>query len=219
MASPFEVKLELRKGGNKMVAPIVPLVIAGVRIAAPIAAKYLAGKITKKAALKATEKGTKLAQKGYQKFVGPKLLSKTAKKDLEKATRVAARYKDKAAGKLTKTEKLKLQQAKNRELKTEYGTSNPEIIKRMNEGRKLNALEKARFEERMKKAGPFNSGNKSQAAWGGYGPTPKGIYKAGGSVKIKKASGLNYKKGGMVKKCRMDGIALRGKTRAKERGK
>ena len=27
------------------------------------------------------------------------------------------------------------------------------------------------------------------------------------------------KKGGMVKKCRMDGIALRGKTRAKERSK
>ena len=27
------------------------------------------------------------------------------------------------------------------------------------------------------------------------------------------------KKGGMVKKCKMDGIALRGKTRAKERSK
>jgi len=35
----------------------------------------------------------------------------------------------------------------------------------------------------------------------------------------RKAAGLNYKKGGMVKKCRMDGIALRGKTRAKERSK
>ena len=32
-------------------------------------------------------------------------------------------------------------------------------------------------------------------------------------------SGMNYKKGGTVKKCRMDGIALRGKTRAKERSK
>ena len=30
---------------------------------------------------------------------------------------------------------------------------------------------------------------------------------------------LGFKKGGMVKKCRMDGIALRGKTRAKERSK
>jgi len=35
----------------------------------------------------------------------------------------------------------------------------------------------------------------------------------------RKAAGLDYKKGGMVKKCRMDGIALRGKTRAKERSK
>jgi len=148
----------------------------------------------------------KLAKKGYQKFVGPKLLSKTAKKNIEKAARVAAKKKDKAAGKLTKTEKLKLQQAKNRELKTEYGTTNPKLIKRMKEGRKLNALEKAEFEKRMKKAFDkegFNSGNKSQAAWGGYGAKPKGIYKAGG----------------MVKKCRMDGIALRGKTRAKERSK
>ena len=67
----------------------------------------------------------------------------------------------------------------------------------------LNALEKVEFEKRIKKAGPFNSGNKSQATWGGYGAKPKGIYKAGG----------------MVKKCRMDGIALRGKTRAKERSK
>jgi hypothetical protein len=30
---------------------------------------------------------------------------------------------------------------------------------------------------------------------------------------------MGMKKGGMVKKCRMDGIALRGKTRAKERSK
>ena len=30
---------------------------------------------------------------------------------------------------------------------------------------------------------------------------------------------IKMKKGGMVKKCRMDGIALRGKTRAQERGK
>jgi len=32
-------------------------------------------------------------------------------------------------------------------------------------------------------------------------------------------SSMGMKKGGMVKKCRMDGIALRGKTRAKERSK
>jgi hypothetical protein len=39
------------------------------------------------------------------------------------------------------------------------------------------------------------------------------------SKEERKAGGLNYKVGGMVKKCRMDGIALRGKTRAKERSK
>jgi hypothetical protein len=30
---------------------------------------------------------------------------------------------------------------------------------------------------------------------------------------------MGMKKGGMVKKCKMDGIAIRGKTRAKERSK
>jgi len=37
--------------------------------------------------------------------------------------------------------------------------------------------------------------------------------------KMADARGRAMKKGGMVKKCRMDGIALRGKTRAKERSK
>ena len=32
-------------------------------------------------------------------------------------------------------------------------------------------------------------------------------------------SSMGMKKGGMVKKCKMDGIAIRGKTRAKERSK
>jgi len=36
---------------------------------------------------------------------------------------------------------------------------------------------------------------------------------------VKQIRKINMKKGGMVKKCRMDGIALRGKTRAKERSK
>tara|TARA_R110002167_G_C12342089_1_gene621274 strand:- start:29 stop:397 length:369 start_codon:yes stop_codon:yes gene_type:complete len=46
--------------------------------------------------------------------------------------------------------------------------------------------------------------------------------KESGNKKIKKASGgavKRYKKGGKIKKCRMDGIAIRGKTRAKQRSK
>jgi len=39
-----------------------------------------------------------------------------------------------------------------------------------------------------------------------------GFMKKGGKVK-------DYKNGGKVKKCRMDGIAIRGKTRAKQRSK
>ena len=39
-----------------------------------------------------------------------------------------------------------------------------------------------------------------------------GFLKKGGKVK-------GYKNGGKVKKCRMDGIAIRGKTRAKQRSK
>jgi hypothetical protein len=37
--------------------------------------------------------------------------------------------------------------------------------------------------------------------------------------KMADARGRAMKKGGMVKKCKMDGIALRGLTRAKERSK
>jgi len=47
----------------------------------------------------------------------------------------------------------------------------------------------------------------------------QGINKKINTKEERKAAGLDYKKGGMVKKCRMDGIALRGKTRAKERSK
>ena len=54
-----------------MVAPLVPLVIAGVRIAAPVAAKYLAGKISRQAAIKASKELAKkpaksILQKGKE---------------------------------------------------------------------------------------------------------------------------------------------------------
>ena len=59
-----------------------------------------------------------------------------------------------------------------------------------------------------------------------YNPTKNTFIRAGASTdpkrKNKKAmieAGVTFKEGGAVKKCRMDGIALRGKTRAKERSK
>ena len=45
------------------------------------------------------------------------------------------------------------------------------------------------------------------------------LARTGGSSAKMKAKGTRMKAGGAVKKCRMDGIALRGKTRAKERSK
>ena len=55
-----------KKEENKMVAPLVPLVISGVRIAAPIATKYVAGKLSKKAAIKASQE---LAKKSDKKSI------------------------------------------------------------------------------------------------------------------------------------------------------
>ena len=74
---------------------------------------------------------------------------------------------------------------------------------------------------------PYAEGWAAKGPWGddgavtGYGGTLTFSNnwfggKKGGLVKKKKRS---MKKGGTVKKCRMDGIALRGKTRAKERSK
>ena len=59
-----------------------------------------------------------------------------------------------------------------------------------------------------------------------YKPTKNSFIRAAASTdpkgKNKKGrieAGFTFKEGGMVKKCRMDGIALRGKTKAKERSK
>jgi len=61
---------------------------------------------------------------------------------------------------------------------------------------------------------------------GEYRPTENTFIRARGSMSPKGENkqgrieaGVTFKKGGAVKKCRMDGIALRGKTRAKERSK
>ena len=60
------LNVEKRKEESNMVAPAVPLIISGVRIAAPIAAKYVAGKLSKKAAIKASQE---LAKKSDKKSI------------------------------------------------------------------------------------------------------------------------------------------------------
>jgi len=58
--------------------------------------------------------------------------------------------------------------------------------------------------------------NKNASLRGGFSTDPKGKDKRAGVEAI-----YSFKKGGKVKgkKCRMDGIAVRGKTRAKQRSK
>ena len=154
MALPSEVKLELKKGANKMA---IPLIIAGVKIAAPIAARYLAGKISRQAAIKASKE----------------LAKKPAKSILQKGKEF---YKENIKGKPYQTEgKNKIEKIKSVANKKNIGPNTKEFIK--------DAVKWEVGLEAVDKAYP------------------------------------EYKKGGVVKKCRMDGIALRGKTRAKERSK
>ena len=136
-----------------MVAPLIPLVIAGVRIAVPIATKYLAGKISKKAAVKASQE----------------LAKKPAKSILQKGKEI--------------TDKTGITGKKGR-----YKEARGKDGKLVGTGKEL-----------AKDAGRLYVGDKAFDA---------------------SLDAINrMKKGGMVKKCRMDGIALRGKTRAKERSK
>ena len=153
MALPSEVKLELKKGANKMA---IPLIIAGVRIAAPVAAKYLAGKISRQAAIKASKE----------------LAKKPAKSILQKGKEVVLGKPYQKEGKTFIDKQISKINKKN------IGPNTKELAK---------------------DAGRFYVGDKAFDA---------------------SLDAINrMKKGGMVKKCRMDGIALRGKTRAKERSK
>ena len=160
MALPFEVKLELKKGVNKMVAPLIPLVIAGVRIAAPIATRYLAGKISKKAAIKASQE----------------LAKKPAKSILQKGK---------------------------------------EIIR----GKPYQKEGKTFIDKQISKINKKNIGPNSKEFAKDVGRVYVGDKAFDATLDSGTALINRMKKGGMVKKCRMDGIALRGKTRAKERSK
>jgi hypothetical protein len=77
---------------------------------------------------------------------------------------------------------------------------------------------KAKAEDKAKPVKKKSGGLLKAAPNEGVTKLPKdvrnkmGFLKKGGKVK-------GYKNGGKVKKCRMDGIALRGKTRAKQRSK
>ena len=140
-----------------MVAPLIPLVIHGVRILAPIAARYAAGHLSKRAAVKASQELAKKNKKSLWKK-GKEFAEKTGLKG-KKGRYKEARGKD---GALVGTGK--------------------ELAKDMG---RLYAGEKVIWDPAFKALDKYPE----------------------------------YKKGGVVKKCRMDGIALRGKTRAKQRSK
>jgi len=135
----------------------IPLIIAGVKIAAPIAARYLAGKISRQAAIKASKE----------------LAKKPAKSILQKGKELIRGKPYQKEGKTFIDKQISKFNKKN------IGPNTKEFIK-----------DAVKWEVGLEAA-------------------DKVIGKAY----------PEYKKGGVVKKCRMDGIALRGKTRAKERSK
>jgi len=84
----------------------------------------------------------------------------------------------------------------------------------------VNKPDTPRAKKTVRKAGPSGPTMTSMGR-PSTGPKPRNKDE---KVNLKKRgpsrpSMTGFKKGGMVKKCRMDGIALRGKTRAKERSK
>jgi len=200
-----------------MVAPLVPLVIAGVRIAAPIAAKYFAGKITKKAALKATEKGAKRVKKLERKNA-----EKAGKvRDKERNKSVAQEIKElqqTGVGKNMTPKQLKDRVMLNRkdakipEPKPGYSKTQRDYAKANKVARQKqidNATVTTEKGVKVTRYPPRDKVEKDPTARPRRYLSPRGEpvggMKKGGAVK--------------VKKCRMDGIALRGKTRAKERSK
>ena len=157
-----------RKEESNMVAFAVPLVIAGVRIAAPIAAKYLAGKLSKKAAVKASQELTK------------KSVAKTTK-----PTKAIPIPKDKKSI-------LK----KSREFTDKTGITG----------------KKGRYKEARKKDGAIVGTGKEIAK------DAARLYASDELIYSPALKSLGYKKGGAVKsKCKIDGIAQRGRTRAKRK--
>jgi|OM-RGC.v1.015172440 hypothetical protein len=201
-----------KKEENKMVAPLVPLVISGVRIAAPIAAKYLAGKITKKAALKATEKGAKRVKK-------------IQKKNAEKAGKIRDKERNKSVAQeireLKQTgvgQNMTAKQLKDRVMLNRKDARIPEP-KPLGPSKAERAYAKANKAARQKsrdnaevttekgvKVTRFPARDRVEKD-----PTarPRGYL----SPRGKPVGGM--KKGGRVGgKCKVDGIAIRGRTRA-----
>tara|TARA_R110002012_G_scaffold35740_1_gene101661 strand:- start:41 stop:529 length:489 start_codon:yes stop_codon:yes gene_type:complete len=118
-------------------------------------------------------------------------------------------YKEFVKPKPTKTQKAQRKLEIKRNLKNKYGTADPKLIKKIKKNREILAREKLKKDEKLKNMQPFTSGNKGQAAWGGHGASSK---------KFRSLYGTKYKKGGRVGgKCKVDGIAIRGRTRAKHK--
>ena len=155
-----------------------PLIIAGVRIAAPIAAKYLAGKLSKKGALKAAEKRTLRAEK-LDKKIKDKSIEEAAKKIKKKTIAEEMKaLKETAAGKNMTTKQLRDRVKVDRE----------DAKRRLSRGVSLKVKgTNKRFTVRPR----------------GY-LSPRGEPLGG------------MKKGGRVGgKCKVDGIAIRGRTKVR----
>ena len=169
-----------------------PLIIAGVRIAAPIAAKYLAGKLSKKGALKAAEKRTLRAEKIDRK-IKEKGVEEAAKKIKKKtiAEEMEA-LKQTAVGKNMTTKQLKDRVRIDRE-----------HAKKRKSPEKRETSQSSPNPKKAKKR-TFKTYNKRFTA------RPRGYLSPRGEP----LGGM--KKGGRVGgKCKVDGIATRGRTKAK----
>ena len=206
-----------------MVAPLIPLVIAGVRIAAPIAAKYVAGKMSKRAAVKASKE----LSKKRQSRTNPK----SKRDDLpvygEKSFKEKLRESNTPAG-------IRANRAK----EDITGTTRADISKRLDEQALRRAAPRPKPDRKVPKLTAKETKDylkmnknireiKEKLGKKGLLEDTSGFNNAGSSnmradTFMKGKYGLKGKKKGgavKVKKCRMDGIALRGKTRAKERSK
>ena len=197
-----------------MVLPVVPLVISGVRIAAPIAAKYLAGKITKKAALKATEKGAKRVKK-------------IQKKNVEKAGKIRDKERNKSAAQeireLKQTgvgQNMTAKQLKDRVMLNRKDAKIPEP-KVPGSTPSQRAYAKANKEARQKQIDNAKVSKEKGVKVTKYPPRDKIVKEP--TARPRRYLGRGEPIGGMKKggrvggKCKIDGIAQRGRTRAKRK--
>ena len=195
---------------------VAPLIIAGVRIAAPIAAKYVAGKISKRAAVKASKELSKKrkarANPESKRDDLPMYGQKPLKDRIRESNTPAGIRADRAKKDVT-------------------GTSRADISKRLDE----EALRRAAPRPKPARKVPKLTAKETKDYLEMNKTIRKIKEKLGKKVPLEDTSGFGagsnmmradtyvkrfsrMKKGGRVKgKCKVDGIAQRGKTRAKHK--